>query len=103
MTKYNGPTWMYDPNTGEGRVFTDSADVPKGWLDHVPAASERKPMTRDEIVAALEAGDIKFDHKAKVAELRDLLTDSVVTALEAAKIEHDPKADVRDLLALLTG
>lgn len=96
--QFEGPTYRYDPETGEGRVFTDAADVPKGWLDHVPA---RKPITREEIIAALTDGGIKFDAKAKTEALLELLVKSVHATLDESKTEFDPKADVRDLLHLL--
>ena len=107
MARFDGPTFMYDPVTGEGRVFHDSGEVPAGWLDHVPAPGEHKaargPMSRKEITDALDAGGITYSAKAKAPELLELLTDSVCAALESAEIQHDPKADVRDLLALLAG
>ena len=37
--QFKGPTWRYDPKTGEGRVFTDVADVPEGWVDSLDGAA----------------------------------------------------------------
>lgn len=107
MAKLAGPTFFYDPSTGEGRVFEDEAAVPKGWLDHVSLVPQVErsvdPMSRAEIVAALEAGGVSFAAKAKTGDLYELLASSLKAALKEAGIAHAEGATARDMLTLLQG
>ena len=106
------PAYMWSPE-GEKRVFEKAEDVPEGWLDHHPnhfdgrkppppaKAAAPTPMTRDEIVAALDAGAIPFSKNAGTKALYDQLAAKVVEALKERGIPFDPKADTRVLLGLL--
>ena len=80
--------WRYDPKTGEGRIFDNEEDVPKGWVDRLPEEGEEpakapkaakpkaetpapagdapEPMTRNEIMAALKG--MEGDAPREVAE-----------------------------------
>lgn len=103
--QFKGPTWRYDPKTGEGRVFTDVNDVPDGWVDSLDghdADAKNDGMSRKDITTALEAGGIKYAAKAKTDDLYTLLRSSVLKALVEGKIEHDDNATLPELLALLS-
>jgi hypothetical protein len=42
--------WMYDPKTGEGKIFEKEKDAPKGWVDtpaKVKAAPAKKAKAKD--------------------------------------------------------
>ena len=98
--------WFYDPVTGEGRIFTSKGDIPKGWLDHVPTADDkkvvtRKAMTKDEITGILDEGGIEYKKNASAGDLHDLLVDAVHRTLVEQGTEFDSNADVRDLIPLL--
>lgn len=121
----NFPAMMFDPETGEGKVFKTAGEVPEGYLPFHPKDPARKakdaleaakvvdakpadaakpvqlPLTRKEIVAALEAGGVTFDKSARVDALYEVLTKAVKDALAEAKIEYDPNLDTKALLALL--
>lgn len=121
MTKFHA--WRYDPKTGEGRVFDNEDDVPKGWVDRVPEEGdepakvakaakepvagkapkpeEPKPMTRQELMAALKGGGVTFSATAKNEDLHDLLKGKVMEVLAQRQIAFNADADVRDLLALI--
>ena len=106
------PAYMWSPE-GEKRVFEKAEDVPEGWLDHHPnhfdgqkppppaKAAAPTPMTRDEIVAALIAGEIPFSKNAGTRALYDQLTAKVKVALKAHKIHYSDEMDTRKLLELL--
>lgn len=108
--QFKGPTWRYDPKTGEGRVFTDVNAVPAGWVDSLDGSDDAQSgvpadldgMSRKDITDALKVGGIKFAAKASDAELYDLLRNGVLKALVQNKIEHDDNAKLPDLLALLS-
>jgi len=105
------PALKWHPENGECRLFHSEASVPKGWLDQHPrnlkpesvdpAAPAPLPMTRKEIVDALNNGGISYDPKAKVSVLYDQLTVAVKEALTTADISFDDDADTKELLALL--
>lgn len=122
----NFPAMMFHPETGEGKVFKTAGEVPEGYLsfhpkdparkakdaleaakvvDAKPAAAVAKavdiPMTRDEIIAALNSGGIPFDDNAKTRALHNQLRDAVHAALIEAKISYVDNAPTKDLLALL--
>lgn len=112
------PAMKWHPETGEARAFTKAGDVPDGWLDTHPnnisvvdkAAANNKdvvgkpvplPLTRKEMVAALQQGGIAFDPAAKVDVLYAVLTEAVKKFLTDAEIEFDPALDTKALLALV--
>ena len=114
----NFHAWRYDPKSGEGRIFTDPADVPRGWVDRVPDKldepetpkskadkavddSADTTMTRNEIMTALKGGGVAFKATAKTSELHDLLKGKVMEVLAQRNVEFDANADVRDLLTKL--
>lgn len=113
----SNPKMRWHPTTGESQVFHDGDTVPEGWLDHHPedtrhAAVEKQPdpkaktvtalpMTRDEIKAALDAGEVPYAKNAKDQTLYDLLVESLRKHLTEAQIEFDPAADAKALLALV--
>jgi hypothetical protein len=106
------PAYMWSPE-GECRPFDKAEDVPDGWTDHHPnhfdgqkppppvKAAVPTPMTRDEIVAALDAGGIEFGKNTGTKALYDLLTKSVQKVLTDRSIPFDQNADTRVLLGLL--
>jgi hypothetical protein len=115
------PAMKWDPVSGEARTFTKAAEVPEGWLDTHPAnvanvakpAPDNKkvveaaakaaplPLTRKEMVKALQDGGIAFDPAAKVDVLYAILTEAVKKFLTTAEIEFDPAMDTKALLALV--
>ena len=125
MTKDpNFPAMMFHPETGAATVFKSAGEVPEGYLSFhpkdparkakdaleaakvvdakpAPAAPVKLPLTRKEIVAALEAGGVTFDKDARVDALYEVLTKAVKDALAAAEVEYDPNLDTKALLALL--
>jgi hypothetical protein len=121
MSKAVFHAWMYDPKTGEGRIFDDADDVPKGWVDRVPEEGGEEPevktkaksepkdkpvadasvMTRAEIMTALKGGGVDFAVTAKTEVLHDLLKAKVTEVLTQRSIAFDADASVRDLLAKL--
>ena len=111
---FKGPTYRYGPN-GEAKIFNDSNDVPEGWLDHhptpaeaaeiaviVPGASAAIPMTREEIIAALEGGGIGYKRNAGTKALYDQLTVKVKEHLVEREIAFPAGADTKALLELLS-
>ena len=113
MTKDpNYPAMKFHPQTGESRVFHTAEDVPEGWLNKHPAhvddtkpapaqKSATLPMTRDEIKAALDAGEIAYKKNAGDKALYDLLVASLKTHLTEAGIQFPEDADGPALLALV--
>jgi hypothetical protein len=105
------PALKWHPETGDCRLFHSEGQVPKGWLDQHPrnlapekldpASPAALPMTRKEIVEALNSGGISYDPKAKASVLFDQLTVAVKEALTEANISFDDAADTKELLALL--
>lgn len=106
------PAMLWNQKTGESRVFERAEDVPAGYLDHYPTDAEKAeapepaspnalPMTREEIIAALKQGGIKFKGNASAAVLYAQLTDAVHFALTEAKVEFNPESPTPDLLKLL--
>lgn len=104
-------TWRYGPN-GEARIFTDSRDVPKDWLDHpmkfsnphyphdapvednssvtqpdgpVAEAADDAPLpiTRAEIIRHLKERNITFRFTAKT----DVLYALLLSAIEREDLE----------------
>lgn len=116
MDNTKWPSWRYDPETKEGRIFEAPDDVPEGWVERLgdeptakpkPAAKPAKtdddaaPMARKDIMAELKNGGIAFDAKAKSTDLYDLLKGKVMEALTAKNITFDAEASAADLLKLL--
>ena len=105
------PALKWHPETGDCRLFHNEASVLKGWLDQHPrnlkpenvdpAAPAPLPMTRKEIVDALNNGGISYDPKSKTTVLFDQLTVAVKEALTEADISFDDAADTKELLDLL--
>src|SRR5581483_9866922 len=106
----SAPTMAWHPETGENRVFPHPSEVPEGWLDTHPSNAskaaeggdknpgDKLPMTRKEIVAALNDGGISFDKQAKTSALYAQLLDAVKSALTEAGVEFDVNADAKVLL-----
>lgn len=109
---FKGPTVMYGPE-GEFQIFTDSTEVPAGWADDpskfksadkpkaaAPAANAL-PMTRDEIITALKAGNVPFKGNAGTAALYEALLDALKAHCLAQEITIPDGASAPDLLKLL--
>ena len=111
------PAMKWDPVTKESRVFNKASEVPDGWLDthpdnlenmpqpvkapEVQAKAVPLPLTRKEMVQALQDGGIPFDPASKVDVLYAILTEAVKKFLTDADIAFDPAADTKVLLGLL--
>jgi hypothetical protein len=113
------PAMKWDPVSGEARTFTKAVEVPEGWLDthpanvanvakqeapktaEAPAKAAPLPLTRKEMVKALQDGGVAFDPAAKVDVLYAILTEAVKKFLTTAEIEFDPAMDTKALLALV--
>lgn len=115
----SSPTMAWEPKTGESKIFNHPDDVPAGWLDthpdnlasvtkpepdkapDAPTKAAPLPLTRKEMVKALQDGGIAFDPAAKVDVLYSVLTEAVQKFLITAEIEFDPALDTKALLALV--
>lgn len=112
------PSWRWDPETKEGRVFDRAEDVPEGWLSRHPdhqaddtTTALTKPadpdkLTREEIVKALNDGGIEFKKNMGTAALEKLLRESVgafVIGVEGSTLSQTEVDDMstKALLALL--
>lgn len=99
----------WHPITGEMQVFGDDETEPEGWLDthpenprlggSVPGREPEKAMTREEIIAALNAGQIQFKVSTSATELQKQLRVALLAALEQHNIPDVEKLTTRQLLA----
>lgn len=105
------PAYYWDQDSKPHRC-EGPEDVQEGWLDYSPAnaaeapapnINEAKPapMTRDEIIAALNDGGIDFKKNAGTSALYSQLTERVKAHLTESGIAFNPAADTRTLLGLL--
>jgi hypothetical protein len=107
---------LWNAKTGEAQVFADNDTPPAGFIDHHPADVEKggkpakdpaspaeKPLTKAEIVAALEAGGVEFDKGAKADVLGKQLHDALVAALTASNTAMTGEESTRELLAMVEG
>ena len=113
MADRNFPAMYWNPETSEPRVFDAPEDVPAGWLPHHPANAPAAPppakpapkasvpMTRAEIVAALDAGNVPYTSTTSDARLYKLLVSSLQTHLTEQGIKYPANADAFALLALV--
>lgn len=104
------PALKWHPETGECRQFAKADDVPEGWLDTHPvnvknaatvAAGKLPDITRQEIIAHLEAGHVEYNKAHSAKQLHKLLTTEVHATLKGLGREFDPEADVRSLIQQL--
>jgi len=105
------PGMRWHPETGESQIFQTQEDMPAGWLDYNPTgadglekpkASNPLPMTREEIVAALNQGQITFKKNAGTAALYDQLRDALRKFLTERSITFEQDADGKTLLDLVS-
>lgn len=105
------PARMWHPETGESQACMSAEEVPPGWIDHHPNQVQDPrpapkpvdnvlPMTRKEIVAALDEAGISYQRNAGVKALYDVLGASLRNFLTEAEVTFDPSADVPTLLKL---
>lgn len=118
------PKMLWDPETGLPVTFSDDETPPSHFLPHhpddvakapkaqvesadegpaPPAPPVIKPLTKAEVVDALNMGKIDFDKTAKVGELTDLLVDNLKKALASAGRPFADDAEPRTLLDLVVG
>jgi hypothetical protein len=113
---FKGPTFMYGPK-GEAQIFTDSTAVPEGWTDipprdetHPPekapvpkpaTGAAALPMTRDEIITALKAGNVEFKGNQGTQALYDTLLAALKAHCLAQEIAVPEGASAPDLFKLL--
>lgn len=108
------PSMRWNPETGESQVFSAPHEVPDGWLDQHPnsvsgddkaaAKSDTKtglPLTKAEIVEALNEYEIPFKANTGAKGLYELLETSLKAHLAAEKVEIPADANVPALLALV--
>lgn len=103
-------------DTTESRVFNAPEDVPEGWLPTHPNNPALKakpavkkldepevliPMTREEVLAELEAGGIAYSKKSKDSVLYKLLVDKLQDHLKAAGVEYPANSTAKQLLLLV--
>jgi len=109
--EFKGPTFRYDPATGEGRIFTNSNDVPEGWVDRLPDGTEEQPvkatddfdgMARADITKALEEGGIKYRKNDSTAGLYTLLRTNLSEVL-GDDPHYKAEMSVPDMLKLVAG
>lgn len=91
---------------GEARVFEGPHEIPAGekWLDHPAKHAEpaaELEMTRDEIKAALDAGEVAYAKNAKTETLLALLTEKVQAVAKERGIDAAGKS-TKELLEQLT-
>lgn len=98
---------LWHPETGEMGVFAAADDAPKSWLDHHPGTAQPVAeetnddrLSRDEVIAALQAGGIEFSKNARTASLEKQLRAAL--ADELGVNVTDPRA-TRDLLGAVMG
>lgn len=112
MKNHEFPAMRWHPITGEMQVFHAAHDVPADWLTYHPASADGQkpapkvkpnelPMTKEEIVAALESGGIKFKATQGVKALYELLDANLREHLAANKIDIPEGATVPALLSLI--
>jgi hypothetical protein len=83
------PSFRYGPG-GEAKIFQCEADVPKGWKDNPSAfdtevagkpapieASAGLPLSRNDIIKALNQRKAKFNPKGSTQMLYDKLSELV--------------------------
>jgi hypothetical protein len=113
VNTFKGPTYMYGPK-GEAEIFNDSTLVPEGWLDSAdkfkpadpekvkqPTGAAAVPMTREEIIVALKAGNVAFKGNAGTQGLYAALLDALKAHCLAQEIAVPEGATAPDLLKLL--
>lgn len=94
------PSYRYNPETGEKRVFQKESDVPAGWTDKRPKSGDVSPPA--------EANDAFLAQLTKVEDERDVALAEKATAeneLEEARAEinrlrgelEDAKAQITEL------
>lgn len=106
----------WHPVSGESQTFETINEVPEGWLDYHPhgddakaksekpkaaAKSDEVPMTREEIVAALNAGEVKFAPNAGLKSLYTLLVKNLKEHLTILEVKFDETASGPELLEIL--
>lgn len=112
-------TMGWDPKTGASEVFASPEERDKaGFIDHHPDDEAKggvnasvdepdkdPPMEREEVIAALKEGGVKFNEQASDKQLDNALKGALRKALTAAKREGEFTKDTstRDLLALVKG
>lgn len=102
------PCYLWHPISGAAILCKGPEDVREEYLDHHPSdlakggtAVPTTGLTRDQVIAALNAGGIAFDLNASAAELRAALQGALVNELQARKVPVPPNATVEELYKLL--
>lgn len=111
MSRHKFPGLRWDAD-GKAHHCNGPEDCDPSWTDYHPAnkpenkpAPEPKsapvPLTRAEIVEALEAGGVAYKQNASTKALHDLLVSELRKTLAEHEIEIPDGADAKTLLSLL--
>lgn len=118
----------WNPETGERVVFSDDETPPKNFLPCHPAdpdikaklakagiavaaqepepqaaeSDDRAGMSKEEVVAALKAGNIEFKANASKAALTDLLITELKKVLTVKGVAFDENETAKSLLDKVT-
>lgn len=111
-------TMGWDPRTGESQIFdSPEARDEAGWLDHHPSDEEKggagavaqddvdqdPPLSRNEVIAALNEGKVQFNARATDKQLNSALDRALRKTLSTRNIDYTNKDSTRKLLALVRG
>jgi hypothetical protein len=111
MTVQKFPGYRWHPESGDCRIFDKAEDVPEGWLESHPGSLDQAapaadkaydalPLSKKEIVAALDEGGVSFKKNAPVAALYALLMENLKKALTEQEIAFPEDADAKALMDL---